>query len=150
MSATNTRSSKPLEAPKTATLSEAKMVTAMNKQFQPLNEKFSEEQIAEELGTMKTKISSLLTSKSTYIDRLQSEVDAFKLHVKKPEINIEDQNTYKRWDCVIFSGGSVPLATDGENCSYIVGWIEFEFFFQSDRQTMRNSHTHILNIHGFA
>ena len=102
MSATNTRSSKPLEAPKTATLSEAKMVTAMNKQFQPLNEKFSEEQIAEELGTMKTKISSLLTSKSTYIDRLQSEVDAFKLHVKKPEINIEDQNTYKRWDCVIF------------------------------------------------
>ena len=118
MSQASTRSSKPLETPKNANTSESKIITNMNKQFQQLNEKFAN--LTEEFSSFKSEISSLVSSKSAEVECLQSEVTALKLLVAKLEMNIEDQNAYERRDCIILSGDSIPLASDGENCINIV------------------------------
>ena len=94
------------------------IISAMNKQFEQLNDKFTN--LADEFSSFKSEILALVSAKSSEIECLKKEMTMLKKHVTKLEGSIDDQNAYDRRDCVILSGESVPLVTQGEICTKIV------------------------------
>jgi hypothetical protein len=90
------------------------IVAAITKQFEELASKFEE---------LKEEFRSKLSEKDRQVDCLQDEVEGLKSKVSILEDRIDDADAYERRDTIIFSGKSVPLVSDEENCAAIVGSI---------------------------
>jgi hypothetical protein len=87
------------------------IVEAITRKFDELTLRFSE---------MKEEFRAEIAKKDEQVSGLQEEVDALKLKVSGMEEKVDDADAYERRDTLIFSGSSVPLVTEDENCGEIV------------------------------
>ena len=73
-----------------------------------------------EFDKMKTEFTAIVNSKNSEIQSLKSEVLDMKLKITKLENLVDESDAYERRDTLIFSGPSVPVVSQDENCSTII------------------------------
>ena len=108
-----TRHTKIASSPNSGKLSEESqtIISELNNRFTELSNSFS---------VLRTHFESILAKKEEEIQLLKTKTHDLEKRVLKLENSLDDEDAYIRRDTLIFSGTSVPEATNGEICKNIV------------------------------